>query len=174
MKGSIKKMTSAVPATEQSILKETLNPKAFKKIGSKHKKKHGSKSSNKKLKSGDKQDFAQQQLPVPIPVANANINPQPLAINTNTIMPSQPVLSVPSSFASQGQNIQFVAVPVGRMPSFTFTEFRGGGGLQRGPAGGSFRGRRGDMVEEGTSRNHKVRWMLIVWIFLLLTFSKIK
>ena len=36
------KMTSVVPETVQSILKETLNPEAFKNTGSKHKKKHES------------------------------------------------------------------------------------------------------------------------------------
>ena len=136
------KMTSAVPATVQSILKDTLNPNALKNTGfGKHKKKHGSRSSIKKLKSGRKQNFTQQQLPIPVSIATSNIAPQPLAINTNTIMPSQPMLSVPSEFASQGQNIQFVAIPAEQMPPFTFSEFRGGGGFQRGLAGGSFRGR---------------------------------
>ena len=48
-----------------------------------------------------------------------------------------------------------------------FSEFRGGGSFQRGYAGGSFRGRRG-------LPNLKVRTMLIVWMLLLVLFSKIK
>ena len=42
------RMTSAVPVTVQSILKDTLHPEAFKKTDEgKHKKKHGSKSNRK-------------------------------------------------------------------------------------------------------------------------------
>ena len=58
-------------------------------------------------------------------------------------MPSQQVVPVPSGFATQGQNIQFVAIPANQLPPFTFSDFRGGGSYQRGFARGSFRGRSG-------------------------------
>ena len=93
-----------VSATMQSILKHTLTHDAFKKTGSgKHKKKQGFRSRNKKHKSSHKQNFAQQHSSLLLLLIFL-LNHKP----KNT-MPSQPVLSVPSGFASQGQNIQFVA-----------------------------------------------------------------
>ena len=124
-------MTSPVPETVQSILKETLNPNAFKNKGSKHKKKHGSRSGNKKHKSGQKQDADVQPMPIPVAISNQSMAPQQIAMNANTIMPSQQVVSVPSGFATQGQNIQFVAIPANQLPPFTFSDFRGGGSFQR-------------------------------------------
>jgi len=144
------KMTSAVPETVQSILKETLNPEAFKNTGSKHKKKHGSRNGNKKHKLGSKQESVQQPTPNAVSISSQNMAAQPLAMNTNTIMAPQPMLSVPSGFGTPGQNIQFVAIPANQLPQFTFSEFRGGGNFHRGFAGGSFRGRRGRF---GSGRN---------------------
>ena len=144
------KMTSAVPETVQSILKETLNPEAFKNTGSKHKKKHGSRNSNKKHKLGSKQESVQQPTPNAVSISSQNMAVQPLAMNTNTIMAPQPMLSVPSGFGTPGQNIQFVAIPANQLPQFTFSEFRGGGSFHRGFAGGSFRGRKGRF---GSGRN---------------------
>ena len=53
------------------------------------------------------------------------------------------MVSVPSSYATQGQNIQFVAIPANQLPPFTFSDFRGGGSFQRGFSRGSIRGRTG-------------------------------
>ena len=82
-------------------------------------------------------------MPIPVAISNQSMAPQQIAMNANTIMPSQQVVSVPSGFATQGQNIQFVAIPANQLPPFTFSDFRGGGSFQRGFAGGSFKGRSG-------------------------------
>ena len=137
------KMTSAVPETVQSILNETLNPNAFKNKGSKHKKKHGSRSGNKKHKPGLKQNVDVQPVPIPLAIANQSMAPQQIAMNTSAMMPTQQMVSVPSSYATQGQNIQFVAIPANQLPPFTFSDFRGGGSFQRGFNRGSMRGRTG-------------------------------
>ena len=115
-------MTSVISATVQSILIDTLHPEAFKKTDSgKHKKKQCSRSSNKKYKSGHKQNVTQQLLPSPVSFNVLNLLPQPQAIKAYTILPT-PVLSVPNGFASQKQNVQFVAIPADQMPPFTCFE----------------------------------------------------
>ena len=149
------RMTSAVPETVQSILKDTLHPEAFKKTDEgKHKKKHGSKSnSNKKHKSGNKQNN-QQLLPAQVPIAipaqvpitMPTLFPQPPSANANPAL-QNPMVSMPSGFTNQGSSVQYIAIPAGHIPPFTYSEFsRGGGNFHRGSNNGRNsrgRGRRG-------------------------------
>ena len=100
-----------------------------------------------------------------------NLFPQPQTINANPMMQT-PVVSIPSGFTNQGQNVQFVAIPAGHFPSFSYSEFsRGGGDFYRGSNGGLHLEQEGDAAGE-TLRDHKLRMMLIVWMLLPLTFSK--
>ena len=141
------RMTSAVPVTVQSILKDALHPEAFKKTDEgKQKKKHGSKSnSNKKHKHGPKQPNTQQILPSQVAVAMPSMLAQPQMASVNNILPT-PMVSIPSGFSNQGTNVQYVTIPAGQMPPFSFSDFnRGRGDFHRGSGGRSarFRGRRG-------------------------------
>ena len=79
---------------------------------------------------------------MPIPVAVPNLFPQPHTINANPMMQT-PVVSIPSGFSNQGQNVQFVAIQAEHMQPFNYSEFsQGGGGFHRGLNGdSSFRGR---------------------------------
>ena len=159
------KMTSAIPETVQ---------KAFKNKGSKHKKKHGCRSGNKKHKSGQKQDADVQPMPIPVAISNQSMAPQQIAMNANTIMPSQQVVSVPSGFATQGQNIQFVAIPANQLPPLPFRILEVVVAFREVLLVALSEEEVGDTVAEEASQNHKVRRMLIVWMLLLLTFSKIR
>ena len=138
-------MTSAVPVTVQSILKDALHPEAFKKTDEgKQKKKHGSKSnSDKKHKHGSKQSNIQQILHSQVAVAMPSLLPQPQMASVNTILPTS-MVSIPSGFSNQGTNVQYVTIPAGQMPPFSFSDFnRGRGDFHRGSGGRSarFRGR---------------------------------
>ena len=132
------KMDSTVIATVQNILADNLHPMAFKNPGSKNKKKHKSRSGNKKHKSG-------QSNPIIVQTAGMSNNTapiQPTPINTTaTILPTQFVQPTSSGNTNEGQNIQYVSVPMDQLPFLSFKDFEAGGSVHSGPAGGSFRGR---------------------------------
>ena len=171
------KMTSAVPETVQSILNETLNPNAFKNKGSKHKKKHGSRSGNKKHKSGLKQNDDVQPMPIPLAIANQSMAPQQIAMNTSAMMPTQQMVSVPSSYATVLHRdktynlLQSQQTNCLHLPSRTLEVV---GVFKEVFLVAQSEDELGDTVAEEASLNHKVRRMLIVWMLLLLTFSKIR
>ena len=83
-----------------------------------NKKKHGYQNANKKHKPGNKQDSNQQPMPNPVSISIQSMVTQPMTMNTNTIMPSQPMLSLSSGIGAPGKNIQFVAVPANQLPQF--------------------------------------------------------
>ena len=109
-------------------------------------------ASKKKHKSGNKQ-HNQQLLPAQVPIAipaqvpitMPTLFPQPSA-NANPTL-QNPLVSMPSGFTNQGSNVQYIAIPAGHIPPFTFSEFsRGGGDFHRGSNNGRNsrgRGRRG-------------------------------
>ena len=80
------KMDSTVVATVRNILADNLHPMAFKNPGSKNKKKHKSRSGNKKHKSGQANPVILQTTGIPniaAPIPPASIN------TTATILPTQ-------------------------------------------------------------------------------------
>ena len=129
----------------------------------------------KKHKLGSKQESVQQPTPNAVSISSQNMAAQPLAMNTNTIMAPKPMLSVPSGFGIPGQNIynSLQSLLINYLSSHS----------QNSEVVAAFTGdlpvvlsedEEGDSVAEETSLKHKVRWMLIVWMLLLSTFSKIK
>ena len=108
------RMTSAVPETVQSILKDTLHPEAFQKTNEgKQKKKHGSKyNSNKKHKL----------LPTQVPVAMPTMFTHFQVANAISLLQT-PMVSIPSGFPNQGQNVQYMAIPAGQLPPFSYSDF---------------------------------------------------
>ena len=82
-------------------------------------------------------------LPTSVPFVVPNLLPQPHTIlkNANSVLPA-PVVSIPSGFTNQGQNVQFVAIPAEHMSASNYSDFRRGAGFHRGFGGdGSLRGR---------------------------------
>ena len=168
------RMTSAVPANMHA-LKDNLNPEAFKKtVSGKHtQKKKGSRSnSNKKHKSGQKQNVTQQLLPSSIPFMVPSLLSQLHTANANSIVPAS-VVPIPIGFTNQGQTFQFGGIPAEHMPPFTYSEFVTGGGFQRALVVIARKEEGGDVARE-TLPDHKVRMMLIVWMLLVFIFSKIR
>ena len=69
--------------------------------------------------------------------------PQPQSANASPVLQT-PMVSMPSGFTNQGQNVQYVAIPAGHIPPFTYSEFiQGGGDFHRGSNSGRNSGRRG-------------------------------
>ena len=138
-------------------------------------------NSNKKHKSGNKQNN-QQLLPAQVPIAipaQVPINmptlfPQPSA-NANPTL-QNPMVSMPSGFTNQGSNVQYIAITAGHIPPFTYSEFSQVKEVVisiEDPIMVAIREEE-EHVAEAILCDHKVRMMLIVWMLLLLTFSKTK
>ena len=170
------RMTSAVPETVQSILKDTLHPEAFKKTDEgKQKKKHGSKSiSNKKHKHGSKQPNTQQILPSQVAVAMPSMLTQPQMASVNTILPT-PMVSIlfHPDFQIKGLTYNMLLF---RLEKCHLSPFRTSTEEEETSTGGLVVVLL-DLEEDAageTLLDHKVRMMLIVWMLLLLVFSKTK
>ena len=85
-----------------------------------------------------------------IPFAIPNILTQSVMNSANSMGPASGV-PVVSGFNNQVQAMQYVAIPAGQMPNFTFNEFiHGGGRFQHG--GGFQRGGGNGQTQRGRSR----------------------